>query len=47
MRTRVRLVGREVPVLLGIYDMGACVCSEGSQPSMVALGACLGFFPGG
>jgi hypothetical protein len=44
MRNRVRAMGRRVPFLPGICDMGACVCSEGSQPSLVALGGGLVFF---
>jgi hypothetical protein len=37
-------VGWWVPVLTGVCDMGVCVCSEGLQPSLVALGGCLVFF---
>jgi hypothetical protein len=44
MRSSVGPVGRWLPVLPGVCDMGACVCSEGSQPSLVALGGCLVFF---
>ena len=37
-------MGWWVPVLTGVCDMGVCVCSEGLQPSLVALGGCLVFF---
>jgi hypothetical protein len=44
MRSSLGPVGWLVPVLPGVCDMGACVCSKGLQPSVVAFGGCLVFF---